>query len=208
MNKSAKLGCLFASAMTVACGAVFAQAKDIPAGKTNPAYVTDARGNIVVDPFGLCVRTPAWTPQLAAADGWQGAGCTCDKGVLPKEVCSPPPPPPPPPPPAAAPPPPPPPPPPPAAGRVGGAIKQPTKIKDQRPTYPPIAQSARVSGIVIIEAQIGPNGKVQDAKVIRSIPLLDGAALDAVKQWEFTPTLLNGEPTAIIMSVTVNFQLN
>ena len=98
MNKSAKLGCLLASAMTVACGAVFAQAKDIPAGKTNPAYVTDARGNIVVDPFGLCVRTPAWTPQLAGADGWQGAGCTCDKDVLPKEVCSPPPPPPPPPP--------------------------------------------------------------------------------------------------------------
>ena len=46
------------------------------------------------------------------------------------------------------------------------------------------------------------------ARVLRSIPLLDNAALDAVKQWEFTPTLLNGQPTAIIMSVTVNFTLN
>jgi OOP family OmpA-OmpF porin len=120
MNKSAKLGCLLATAMSVACGAVFAQAKDIPGGKTPPAYVTDARGNIVVDPFGMCWRTPAWTPQLAGADGWQGAGCQCDKDALPKEVCSPPPPPPPPPPPAPppAPPPPPPPPPPPAAEKV------------------------------------------------------------------------------------------
>jgi protein TonB len=74
--------------------------------------------------------------------------------------------------------------------------------------YPAIAQSARVQGIVIIEATIAPNGKVTDTKVLRSIPLLDQAALDAVRQWEFTPTLLNGQPTAIIMSVTVNFQLN
>ena len=65
-----------------------------------------------------------------------------------------------------------------------------------------------MSGIVIIEATIGPNGKVADMKVLRSIALLDQAALDAVRQWEFTPTLLNGQPTAIIMSVTVNFTLN
>jgi protein TonB len=107
-----------------------------------------------------------------------------------------------------APPPPPPPPPPKEAVRVGGQIQAPKKIKDVKPIYPTIAQGARVQGIVIIEATIGPNGKVQDAKVIRSIPLLDDAAMTAVKQWEFTPTLLNGEPTPIIMSVTVNFQLN
>ena len=83
----------------------------------------------------------------------------------------------------AAPPPPPPPPPPPAPVRVGGKIKQPSKIKDVKPVYPPIAQSARVQGVVIIEATIGPNGAVQEAKVLRSIPLLDAAALDAVKQW-------------------------
>ena len=104
--------------------------------------------------------------------------------------------------------PPPPPPPPPAAPvRVGGNIKPPTKTKDVRPTYPPIAQSARVQGVVIIEATIGPGGKVQDAKVLRSIPLLDQAALDAVRQWEYTPTLLNGVPVPVIMTVTVNFTL-
>ncbi len=102
----------------------------------------------------------------------------------------------------------PPPPPPPAAPvRVGGNIKPPQKVRDVRPSYPAIAQSARVQGIVIIEATIGPNGRVQDAKVLRSIPLLDQAALDAVRQWEFTPTLLNGVPVPVIMTVTVQFTL-
>jgi protein TonB len=104
--------------------------------------------------------------------------------------------------------PPPPPPPPPAPVRVGGNIKPPMKTKDVRPVYPPIAQSARVQGVVIIEATIGPGGKVQDARVLRSIPLLDAAALDAVKQWEFTPTLLNGVPVPVIMTVTVQFTLS
>ena len=58
-----------------------------------------------------------------------------------------------------------------------------------------------------IEATIGPNGQVQEAKVLRSIPLLDAAALEAVKQWVFTPTLLNGVPVPVIMTVTVNFTL-
>src|SRR5256885_104897 len=103
---------------------------------------------------------------------------------------------------------PPPPPPPPAAPvRVGGQIKPPTKTKNVAPVYPAIAQSARVAGVVIIEATIGPNGKVQEAKILRSIPLLDAAALDAVRQWEFTPTTLNGVPVPVIMTVTVNFTL-
>jgi protein TonB len=102
---------------------------------------------------------------------------------------------------------PPPPPPPSAPIRVGGNIKTPTKTKEVKPIYPPIAQSARVQGVVIIEATIGPDGRVKDAKVLRSIPLLDSAALDAVKQWMFTPTLLNGVPVPVIMTVTVNFTL-
>jgi protein TonB len=102
---------------------------------------------------------------------------------------------------------PPPPPPPQAPVRVGGNIKPPTKTRDVKPIYPAIAQSARVQGVVIIEATIGPDGRVKDAKVLRSIPLLDQAALDAVKQWEFTPTLLNGVPVPVIMTVTVNFTL-
>ena len=91
-------------------------------------------------------------------------------------------------------------------GRDSG-ITPPRKIKDVKPVYPAIAQSARVQGVVIIEATIGPNGQVQEAKVLRSIPLLDQAALDAVKQWQFTPTLLNGVPVPVIMTVTVNFTL-
>jgi protein TonB len=103
--------------------------------------------------------------------------------------------------------PPPPPPPPTAPVRVGGNIKPPTKTRDVRPVYPPIAQSARVQGVVIIEATIGADGRVKEAKVLRGQPLLDQAALDAVKQWTFTPTLLNGVPVPVIMTVTVNFTL-
>lgn len=104
--------------------------------------------------------------------------------------------------------PPPPPPPPPAPIRVGGNIKPPTKTRDVRPRYPSIAQSARVTGVVILEATIGPDGKVQDTRVLRSIPLLDQAAIDAVSQWEYSPTLLNGQPVPIIMTVTVQFTLS
>jgi periplasmic protein TonB len=81
------------------------------------------------------------------------------------------------------------------------------RIKNVNPVYPSIAQSARVQGVVIIEATIGPDGRVQDTKVLRSIPLLDQAAIDAVKQWTYTPTLLNGVPVPVIMTVTVNFTL-
>jgi TonB family protein len=91
--------------------------------------------------------------------------------------------------------------------RVGGEIKQPTKLVDVRAVYPREAQDARVQGVVIIEGLIGPDGKVQAGRILRSIPMFDQAALDAVRQWEFTPTLLNGTPVAIVMTVTVNFTL-
>lgn len=89
--------------------------------------------------------------------------------------------------------------------RIGGQIKAPNKIKDVKPVYPAIAQSARAAGVVTIEATIGPDGKVIDAKVVRSIPLLDQAALDAVRQWEYTPTLLNGVPVPVLVTVKINF---
>jgi len=92
--------------------------------------------------------------------------------------------------------------------RVGGQIAAPKKVRDVPPVYPDVARQARVQGVVIIEATIGPTGRVTDAKVLRSVALLDQAAVDAVRQWEFTPTLLNGQPTSIVMSVTVNFTLN
>lgn len=96
---------------------------------------------------------------------------------------------------------------PPAPVRVGGKIRPPNKIKEVKPAYPAIAQAARVEGMVIIEATIGPTGSVVEAKLLRSIPLLDAAALEAVRQWEFTPTLLNGSPVAVVMTITVNFTL-
>ena len=115
---------------------------------------------------------------------------------------------------AAVPPPPPPPSPPlPAAPlpagtvRVGGNIKAPVLLARVAPVYPPIALSARVQGIVILEALVGVNGRVNDARVLRSIPLLDQAALDAVKQWQYAPTLLNGAPVPVAMTVTVTFSL-
>ena len=69
------------------------------------------------------------------------------------------------------------------------------------------AQQARVQGVVIIEALIDDRGEVANARVLRSIPMLDDAALSAVSQWQFTPTLLNGAPVGVIMTVTVNFTL-
>lgn len=90
---------------------------------------------------------------------------------------------------------------------VGGDIAPPEKIRDVRPGYPALARAAGISGAVIIEATIGPDGRVQNARVLRSVPLLDDAALDAVRQWEYTPTRLNGEPVAVLMTVTVVFSL-
>ena len=86
-------------------------------------------------------------------------------------------------------------------------IASPKKTKDVRPVYPEVARAAKVQGVVIAEILIRPDGTVQDAKILRSIPLLDQAALDAVMQWEFTPTLINGEAVPIIMTATVNFTL-
>ena len=91
--------------------------------------------------------------------------------------------------------------------RVGGTIREPRNIKRVAPVYPPEAQAAGVSGLVILEVLIGGDGRISDAKVLRSIPLLDQAAIDSVLQWEFTPTLLNGVPVPVIMTVTVNFTL-
>ena len=64
-----------------------------------------------------------------------------------------------------------------------------------------------MQGVVIIEARIEADGTVSRTRVLRSIPMLDDAAVDAVGQWEFTPTLLNGQPSPVIMTVTVNFTL-
>ena len=91
--------------------------------------------------------------------------------------------------------------------RVGGTVRQPQKVRDVKPVYPQLALISRVEGVVIIEATIGADGRVVNARVLRTAHLLDSAALEAVRQWEFTPTLLNGVPVPVIMTVTVAFQL-
>lgn len=89
--------------------------------------------------------------------------------------------------------------------RAGDGIPPPKKIKDVRPEYPEDARAANIAGIVILEIRIEADGRVSHARVLRSIPALDQAALDAVTQWEFQPALKDGTPTAIVMMVTVNF---
>jgi TonB family protein len=91
--------------------------------------------------------------------------------------------------------------------RVGGNIMVPMKTHDAKPTYPADAQNAHVQGVVILEALVDPTGTVANAGVLRSIPMLDAAALGAVSRWRFMPTLLNGQPVSVIMTVTVNFTL-
>jgi protein TonB len=95
----------------------------------------------------------------------------------------------------------------PAPVRAGGSIAPPQKTKDVRPVYPADAATARVQGVVIVEATIGVDGRVSDARVLRSIPMLDEAALEAVREWEFTTTTLDGVAVPVIMTVTVNFSL-
>jgi len=75
------------------------------------------------------------------------------------------------------------------------------------PVYPELAMKAGVTGIVIIEATIDPRGRVVNATVLKGVPMLDEAALEAVRKWVYTPTLLGGVPTPVIMTVTVRFRL-
>lgn len=91
--------------------------------------------------------------------------------------------------------------------RPGGNVKAPTRTLFVAPDYPSTALAARVSGSVIIEAIIDTDGHVRNARVLRSIPLLDDAALAAVRQWRYTPTMLNGAPVPVVMTVTVRFDL-
>jgi protein TonB len=87
------------------------------------------------------------------------------------------------------------------------ALNMPTKVHDVAPSYPTIARTANVEGMVIIEAVIAVDGTVRDARVLRSVTLLDHAALDAVKQWRYAPTRLNGVAVPVIVTVTVHFRL-
>lgn len=94
------------------------------------------------------------------------------------------------------------------AFRVGGEIAPPRKTRDARPEYPREAQERKIQGVVVMEIVIGPNGKVRDARVIRSVPGLDQAALAAVRKTEYSPAMRNGVAVPIVMTVTMNFTIN
>ena len=107
---------------------------------------------------------------------------------------------------------PPPPPPPPLAPpkpvRVGGHIIAPRMIHRVAPEYPRVARDGRVQGVVILEATVSAQGHVQSVRVLRANPLLQDAAVRAVKKWRYDPLLLNGTPTPFVLTVTVSFSLN
>ena len=88
---------------------------------------------------------------------------------------------------------------------VGGRIRPPVKLVDVPASYPRLALQARMEGLVILSVVIGESGRVTAVEVIRSAPLFDDAAVAAVRQWRYTPTLLNGVPVPVRMTVTVNF---
>jgi protein TonB len=91
--------------------------------------------------------------------------------------------------------------------RIGGEIKAPALIHRVEPIYPDIAVMAKATGVVILEATIDERGEVTKVVVLRSRKMLDQAAIDAVKQWRYTPLLLNGAPRAFVLTVTLNFSL-
>jgi protein TonB len=94
-----------------------------------------------------------------------------------------------------------------AAVRLHSGIQTPEKIVHVDPVYPALALRTHVQGVVILEAIIDGTGRVDAVQVLRSIPLLDQAAVNAVRQWRYRPALLNGSPLPVIMTITVNFQL-
>lgn len=87
-------------------------------------------------------------------------------------------------------------------------IQAPRKVVNVDPIYPDLARIAHQEGVVILETIIDARGTVQTVRVLRGFPLLDQAAIDAVRQWRFTPALLNGQPVPVVMTVTVNFKLS
>jgi protein TonB len=89
--------------------------------------------------------------------------------------------------------------------RQGGNVQQNMLLSQVKPVYPADAKEARIQGVVILEALIGRDGSVNEVKAISGHPMLQQAAIDAVSQWKYKPTLLNGQPVEVVTTVTVNF---
>jgi protein TonB len=91
--------------------------------------------------------------------------------------------------------------------KVGGTIREPRKTLHVAPIYPEIARRAGVQGAVVLEAILDATGRVESVRVLGSQPLLDDAAVRAVREWRYTPTELNGVPVPVLMTITVRFSL-
>jgi TonB family protein len=91
---------------------------------------------------------------------------------------------------------------------VGGNVQQAKLVNQPKPQYPPLAKQARISGVVHLQALIGVDGSVKNLQVISGHPLLIPAALEAVQQWVYQQTLLNGQPVEVLTQIDVNFTLS
>jgi protein TonB len=91
--------------------------------------------------------------------------------------------------------------------RVGGKVQAAKIVHQVTPVYPPLARQARISGIVRLEAVISRSGLIESLQVMSGHPLLTQAALDAVRQWVYQPTLLNTVPVEVLTQIDVNFKL-
>jgi len=93
--------------------------------------------------------------------------------------------------------------------RVSAGVTQGMKVHDVQPQYPQMAKIARVQGPVVLAAVIGKDGTIQNLRVVSTAsPLLNQAAVEAVKQWRYRPYILNGEPVDVDTTITVNFTLS
>ncbi len=91
--------------------------------------------------------------------------------------------------------------------RVSQGVTQGLLVKKVQPEYPPLAKEARIQGSVVLKALISKNGRIENLQVVRGHPMLTAAAIQAVKQWQYKPYILNGQPVEVETSVTVNFSL-
>jgi TonB family protein len=92
--------------------------------------------------------------------------------------------------------------------RVGGNVVAPNLIKATRPVYPPLAKLARAQGTVKLEATISKDGTIENLHLLSGPPLLVQAAMEAVQQWQYKPTIVNGEPVEVLTTIDVNFSLS
>jgi len=95
----------------------------------------------------------------------------------------------------------------PARIKQGGNVTAASIINQTRPVYPPLARQARIQGSVVLHAIIDKDGKVAQLEVVSGHPLLVQAALDAVREWRYKPTQLNGDPVEVDTTITVTFTM-